>query len=230
MMMMTRDPAAEPLTRSAEDYLKAIYALSGDTPASTTQIAQRLDLSPASVSGMIRRLSDQGLLEHEPYRGVVLTEAGRRVALRMLRRHRLIEAYLVARLGYRWDNVHEEAERLEHAVSDDLVQRMEAALGFPRFDPHGDPIPDPEGAMHEPVSTPLPGLPAGEPAVLHRADTADDARLRYLAGAGLVPGARVTVVNQEPFEGPLTVRVDGEERVIAHDLAMRLHCVRDRHG
>lgn len=223
---MTRDPAAEPLTRSAEDYLKAIYALSGDAPASTTQIAQRLELSPASVSGMIRRLSDQGLLDHEPYRGVVLTDAGRQVALRMLRRHRLIEAYLVAFLGFRWDNVHAEAERLEHAVSDDLVQRMEAALGFPRFDPHGDPIPGPDGALDEPASTPLSGLPAGEPAVLHRADTGDDARLRYLAKAGLVPGARVTVVSQEPFEGPLTVRVEGEERVIAHDLASLLHCVR----
>lgn len=228
--MMTRDPVAEPLTRSAEDYLKAIYTLSGGSPASTNQIAQRLELAPASVSGMIRRLSDQGLLDHEPYRGVVLTESGRQVALRMLRRHRLIEAYLVAFLGYRWDNVHEEAERLEHAVSDDLVERLAEALGNPRFDPHGDPIPDSDGAMHELVYTPLSGLPEGEIAELRRADTNDDARLRYLAQAGLVPGARVTVVNREPFEGPVTVRVDDADRVIAHDLAALLHCVRDEHA
>ncbi len=228
--MMTRDPVAEPLTRSAEDYLKAIYALSGEAPASTNQIAQRLELAPASVSGMVRRLSDQGLLDHEPYRGVVLTDSGRQVALRMLRRHRLVEAYLVAFLGYRWDNVHEEAERLEHAVSDDLVERMAQALGNPRFDPHGDPIPDTDGAMHELVYTPLSALPEGESAELRRAGTSDDARLRYLADAGLVPGARVTVVNREPFEGPVTVRVADAERVIAHDLAALLHCVRDEHA
>lgn len=229
MMMMTRDPVGEPLTRSAEDYLKAIYALSGDAPAATSQIAQRLDLAPASVSGMIRRLSEQGLVDYEPYRGVSLTDTGRRIALRMLRRHRLIEAYLVERLGYRWDNVHEEAERLEHAVSDALVERMAAALGHPRFDPHGDPIPDSDGVIDEPAYTPLARLAPGETAALRRADTSDDARLRYLAGAGLMPGARVTLIHREPFEGPVTVRVGDTQRVIAHDLAMRLQCVRDEH-
>jgi DtxR family Mn-dependent transcriptional regulator len=230
MMMMTRPPNPEPLTRSAEDYLKAIYALSAEAPASTTQIAQRLDLTPASVSGMIRRLSEQGLLEHAPYRGVMLTEAGRQVALRMLRRHRLIEAYLVARLGYRWDNVHEEAERLEHAVSDDLVDRMAAALGNPRFDPHGDPIPAADGTMVEPEYTALPELGAGESAELRRAGTSDDARLRYLGERGLVPGARVTLVSRAPFDGPVTVRVGSQQETIAHDLASLLQCERERRG
>jgi DtxR family Mn-dependent transcriptional regulator len=224
---MTRDPAMEPLTRSAEDYLKAILALSGDAAVSTTQIAQRLDLSPASVSGMIRRLSEQGWLEHVPYRGVLLTEAGRQAALRMVRRHRLIETYLVARLGFTWDDVHEEAERLEHAVSDHLVDRMAEALGHPRFDPHGDPIPAADGTMDIPEYVALPDLVAGESMILHRVRTGDAERLRYIADAGLVPGAEVTLVTRAPFDGPVTVRVGGGERVIAHDLAAMLLCVRE---
>lgn len=217
----------EPLSRSAEDYLKAIHALSADAPASTTDIAQRLELSPASVSGMIRRLSGQGLLEHEPYRGVQLTPAGRREALRMVRRHRLIETYLVARLGFTWDDVHEEAERLEHAVSDLLVERMAAALGHPLFDPHGDPIPAADGSMEVPSYIAVADLAAGETAAVHRVDTGDADRLRYLAEAGLVPGAPVTVMRREPFDGPVTLRVGDAERVIAHDLAARLLCVRE---
>lgn len=207
---MTLDPAMEPLTRSAEDYLKAILALSGDAAVSTTQIAHRLELSPASVSGMIRRLSEQGWLEHVPYRGVLLTEAGHRAALRMVRRHRLIETYLVARLGFTWDDVHDEAERLEHAVSDQLVDRMAEALGHPRFDPHGDPIPAADGTMEVPAYVAVPDLVAGEPMTLHRVQTGDADRLRYIADAGLVPGAEVTLVSREPFDGPVTVRVGGE--------------------
>jgi len=222
---MTRDPVTEPLTRSAEDYLKAIYTLSGDAPASTTQIAQRLDLAPASVSGMIRRLSDQGLLDHEPYRGVVLTEAGRRIALRMLRRHRLIEAYLVECLGYRWDNVHGEAERLEHAVSDALVDRMAAALGHPLVDPHGDPIPGPDGVIEEPAYTCIPELGIGATAEVRRVDTSDAARLRYIAEAGLVPGTMVTLVDRQPFDGPVTVRVNGRDRILGQEMARLLLCV-----
>ena len=138
----------EMLTRSGEDYLKAIYRLSPEgRPASTSEIAHLLDLSAPSVSGMVKRLSELGLLEHIPYKGVQLTDAGRRVALRMVRRHRLIEAYLVEFLAYGWDTVHAEAERLEHAVSDTLVERMAAALGHPSVDPHGDPIPETDGSI-----------------------------------------------------------------------------------
>lgn len=222
---MSDHPVSASLTRSAEDYLKAIYLLSPDAPASTTQIAERLDLTPASVSGMIRRLSGQGLLAHEPYRGVTLTPAGRRIALRMLRRHRLIEAYLVQFLGYRWDDVHAEAELLEHAVTDALAERMAAALGHPRFDPHGDPIPDRDGLIDELPYSPLPTLPVGAHAELRRVDTGDPGRLRYLAATGLVPGAEVSLVDRQPFKGPVTVRVEGVDRVIAHDLAMLLLCV-----
>src|ERR1051325_857507 len=138
----------EPLARSVEDYLKAIYRLSGGgQPASTSDIAELLDLSAASVSGMVRRLSEQGLLGDAPYRGVALTTKGRRIALRMLRRHRLLEAYLVRFLGYSWDTVHDEAERLEHAVSEILIERMALALGNSPFDPPGGPIADSEGPM-----------------------------------------------------------------------------------
>jgi DtxR family Mn-dependent transcriptional regulator len=174
---------------------------------------------------MIRRLSEHGLLEHEPYRGVVLTEAGRVVALRMLRRHRLIEAYLVEFLGYRWDNVHVEAERLEHAVSDGLIERMAAALGHPQVDPHGDPIPGPDGAIHEPAYVPLAMLEPGTTAELRRVGTNHAGRLRYIAELGLQPGASVTVVAKEPFDGPVTVRVEGNDRIIGHELAQLLLCV-----
>src|SRR3954463_4390515 len=153
----------ESLTRSVEDYLKAIYQLSPEgRPASTSEIAHLLALSPPSVTGMVKRLSEHGLLEHVPYRGVQLTDEGRRAALRMVRRHRLIEAYLVQFLGYSWDTVHEEAERLEHAVTDKLVERMAGPLGHPSTDPHGAPIPEADGSIHEPACTPLSDVGVGE--------------------------------------------------------------------
>src|SRR6266542_3216589 len=143
--------ATESLTRSVEDYLKAIYRLSPEgRPASTSGIAHLLELSAASVSGMVKRLSEQGLLEHVPYRGVQLTAEGRRAALRMVRRHRLIEAYLVGFLGYSWDTVHEEAERLEHAVSDTMAERMAASLGHPSAEHPGPPLPAPDRSPHKP--------------------------------------------------------------------------------
>ena len=218
----------EVLTRSVEDYLKAIYRLSPHgRAASTSEIAQRLDLAPASVSGMVKRLSEQGLLEHIPYKGVQLTAEGRRAALRMLRRHRLIEAYLVAFLGYTWDTVHEEAERLEHAVSDTLVDRMAAVLGHPTVDPHGDPIPTSEGDIVELASIPLAEVPAGAAVEVRRVEEDQPDRLRYIASIGLRPGVRVTVVDRQPFEGPITVTVEGRTHVIGHELARVVRCAGD---
>jgi DtxR family transcriptional regulator, Mn-dependent transcriptional regulator len=185
-----------------------------------------LRLSAPSVSGMVRRLSEQGLLEHVPYRGVLLTPSGRRIALRMIRRHRLIEAYLVGFLGYSWDTVHDEAERLEHAVSEALIERMALALGNPRFDPHGDPIPASDGSIDELVYTPLAEVPAGESAEIRRVDTSHPDRLRFLEHAGLKPGVRVTVREHQPFHGPLTLRVGSEDQVIGHELAQQVLCVR----
>ena len=215
----------EPLSRSVEDYLKIIYRLSEDgRPASTSQIAEALSLAPPSVSGMVKRLSELGLLTHEPYRGATLTAEGRHEAVRVIRRHRLIEAYLVGFLSYTWDSVHQEAERLEHAVSDELVERMAAALGYPTVDPHGDPIPDADGAVARPKLTPLADVLAGDNVEIRRVDTSDAERLRYLAGAGLVLGARVRVTEREPFSGPITVEVSGRSQVLAFDLAKLVYC------
>ena len=216
---------SEPLTRSVEDYLKAIYRLSpGGRTAATSQIAHALELSPASVSGMIKRLSEQGLLEHAPYRGVQLTAEGLRLALRMVRRHRLLETYLVAFLGYSWDTVHDEAERLEHAVSDELIERMAGALGNPGFDPHGDPIPDADGSIAELACTPLSDIEPGDTVEIRRVRTEDGELLRYLGALDLRPGVQVQVVEREPFRGPITVLADGRRRVLGHEVAGQLLC------
>jgi DtxR family Mn-dependent transcriptional regulator len=218
----------ETLTRSGEDYLKAIYRLSPQgRAASTSDIAQRLELSPASVSGMVKRLSEQGLLEHVPYKGVLLTAEGRRAALRMLRRHRLIEAYLVAFLGYTWDTVHDEAERLEHAVSDLLVERMAAVLGNPTVDPHGDPIPTPDGEILEVAGIPLSDVPAGTSVEIRQVEESQPDRLRYIASVGLRPGVRVTVADRQPFQGPITIEVGGETHVIGNELGQVVRVSRE---
>lgn len=224
---MTAQPPREALTRSAEDYLKAIYRLTtAGEPAATSELATSLDLAPASVSGMLRRLDDQGLVVHVPYRGVTLSREGRRIALRILRRHRLIEAYLVAHLGYTWDTVHTEAERLEHAVSDTLVERMAQVLGDPLEDPHGDPIPGADGSLTELVYVPLSDLGVGETAEVRRVDTSDAERLRYLGAEGLTPGTRIQVSARAPFEGPVTVRVDRRDVVLGVELAAQVLCRR----
>lgn len=217
MMTARRDDYTAPV----EDYLKAIYELerSGGS-AATTEIAQRLAIAPASVSGMIRRLAEQGLLEHERYRGVRLTDEGRRVALRMIRRHRIIEAYLTQMLGYPWDRVHDEAERLEHAASDELVDRMATALGEPEVDPHGDPIPTREGVIDERVHRTLDQLAPGEWGRVVSVSDRDGARLRYLGELGLKPGEEVAVVERAPFDGPISVRIGGELYQIGRGLAV----------
>jgi DtxR family Mn-dependent transcriptional regulator len=220
-------PATHDLSPSVEDYLKVIYHLteSGES-ASTTAIADTLDLTAPSVSGMIKRLAEASLVEHQPYKGVTLTSDGRRAALRMLRRHRIVETYLVSQLGYGWDNVHDEAETLEHAVSEDLVERMSRALGHPLFDPHGDPIPAADGQIVDVTTTPLPDIADGESVTISRVDTGSAERLRWLAGAGLVPGAQVTMLDHQPFNGPVTVALGTARRVVGRDLAMQLLCTR----
>ncbi len=224
---MTAEIQRDVLTRSAEDYLKAIYRLTASgEPASTTDLAAVLELAPASVSGMLRRLADQNLVSHQLYRGVTLAREGRRIALRMLRRHRLIEAYLVAHLGYTWDTVHEEAERLEHAVSDTLVERMAKLLGDPREDPHGDPIPGPDGSLAEVIYIPLAELEVGSDVEIRRVNTSQPDRLRYISGTGLVPGTRVRVLAREPFRGPIRVRAGRRERIVGFEIAELLLCTR----
>jgi DtxR family Mn-dependent transcriptional regulator len=215
------------LSRSVEDYLKTIYQLTehGES-ATTTGIAEMLTVAAPSVTGMVKRLAEAGLLQHLPYKGVTLTGDGRRAALRMLRRHRVIEAYLVQSLGYSWDNVHDEAERLEHAVSEGLIDRMSRALGDPRFDPHGDPIPTAEGVIDDVVTRSLPEVAVGETVIISRVESSSAERLRWLADAELVPGARITVLERQPFLGPVTLQLGAERRIVGHDLATHLHCVR----
>lgn len=216
------------LTRSVEDYLKTIYHLTeaGD-PASTTDLAGALAVAAPSVSGMLRRLSEQGFVVHERYRGATLTPTGLREALRVLRRHRVIESYLVDQLGYSWDAVHHEAERLEHAASDDLVERMAEALGNPAFDPHGDPIPSADGTVSLRETIRLSEVSAGTEVRIVRVDTDDPGRLRWLAEQGLTPGVRVTVETHQPFGGPVTVLRDRVHLVVGREIAGHLRCMRE---
>jgi DtxR family transcriptional regulator, Mn-dependent transcriptional regulator len=214
-----------PLTRSVEDYLKVIYHLSSQGGfAATSDIAAQLDVSAPSVSGMVKRLSETGLIEHVPYRGVQLTGQGRRAALKMIRRHRILEVYLIEQLGYDWDGVHDEAERLEHAVSDKLIERMSGALGHPRYDPHGAPIPTAAGEIEEADLISVADAAVGQALELRQVGTEDPARLRYLAEEGLVPGAHLTVTDRQPFNGPTTVRLILGLRVIGRELALLLWC------
>ncbi|MEX0891073.1 MAG: metal-dependent transcriptional regulator [Gemmatimonadota bacterium] len=207
---MTRRTADEH-TSSVEDYLKTIYELEREgSAAATNEIADRLSIASASVSGMLRRLADQGLLEHERYRGARLTDEGRRVALGTIRRHRIIEVYLVQALGYPWDRVHEEAERLEHAASDELVDRMAAAVGEPTVDPHGAPIPTREGEIYEGEYLSLADLDPGEAGRLLRVEDDDPAFLRYLDSLELAIGTRLSVHSRAPFDGPVVLTIEAE--------------------
>lgn len=223
-MSAARAPKPLPeLTGPVEDYLKAIYELeSAGEPAETNAIARLLDIAPASVSGMVRRLAEQGLITHERYHGVSLTTAGRRAALRTLRRHRVIEAYLTSALGYSWDRVHDEAERLEHAASDELIDRMAEAIGEPATDPHGAPIPTREGTLEERHLVALSSMAAGKSARVESVSDRSAERLRYLAELGIVPGVEVKVVGREPFEGPIALRVAGQRRTIGPSLAHQI--------
>jgi DtxR family Mn-dependent transcriptional regulator len=221
---VTESPASQPLSGPVEDYLKAIYDLErGAQPATTNEIALRLAISPASVSGMVRRLADQGLITHEPYRGVRLTEDGRRAALRTLRRHRILECYLTEVLGYPWDRVHDEAEQLEHAASEELIERMATALGDPTHDPHGAPIPSREGEVDETTLRALADTAVGERVRVRQVMDKDAERLRYLAELGIRPGAMLRILERAPFDGPITIGVgrtgSGVTRAIGPQLA-----------
>ncbi len=216
-------PARAALTGQAEDYLKVIYEIERDgEPAATTAIAERLGVAPASVSGMIRRLGRQGLVVVERYRGARLTAKGRRVALQMIRRHRILESFLVTRLGYGWDGVHDEAERLEHAASPELIERMAASLGHPEVDPHGAPIPRADGTVDDARLPTLNDLAVGEQARVARMSDRDPALLRYLGELGIRPGVMLRLVDRAPFDGPLTVAVGRVRHAVGVPVAVRI--------
>jgi DtxR family transcriptional regulator, Mn-dependent transcriptional regulator len=213
-------PESETLTAAVQDYVKAIYTLdSGEGAVTTTALAERLDVRPASVSGMLPKLTALGLVEHVPYRGVRLTERGTRVALEVVRHHRLLELFLVESLGMTWDEVHAEAEVLEHVLSEELEELIAAKLGDPAFDPHGDPIPSRELTVPAVESRDLYSLEPGEHGTFVRVSDADPAMLRFLAERGITPGAAIEVIDRQPFDGPLYVRVADDVHVLGAVLA-----------
>lgn len=215
------------MSEAVQDYLKAIYKLQSDAgKVSTSALAEYLKVAPPSATGMIGRLVDAGLLRHDRYRGVELTEAGARAALEIIRHHRLWELFLAEALRVPLERLHEEAERLEHVLSDDLEDHLDRALGYPTVDPHGDPIPGKDGTLPHGSQYTLTDLAVGARARVARVPDSDPALLRYLSELGLLPGAHVSVVRKDPFDGPLYLRVDGvdDPRVIGSELARRI-CV-----
>jgi len=224
---MTPPPAG--LSRSVEDYLKAIYGISEQgEAASTSAIADALAVQPASVTGMVKRMAESGLLEHAPYRGVRLTERGVREALKVLRRHRIIETYLCERLGYAWEDVHGEAERLEHAASDVLVERMDAALQFPSHDPHGAPIPTSGGEIESTDVLTLADAPPGSLLRVRAVRDEDPNGLRFIEAAGLTPGARIRVEEVRGADDTIAVIVGGHggsAHVLQRDVAALIYVV-----
>jgi DtxR family Mn-dependent transcriptional regulator len=211
------------LSAAIQDYLKEIYKLESEgTKPTTTAIAKRLGVSPSSVTSMLKKLAALGLAEHSPYRGVELTEPGEKIALEVIRHHRLLEQYLAETLGLPIDAVHAEADRLEHVISEELEARIDEQLGFPTHDPHGDPIPDAGLRVDASRLRSLDALEPGEAATVRRVPDNDSELLRYLADLGLVPGGSVTMRRAEPFDGPVTVAVEGEEHAISRELAMQI--------
>lgn len=219
---MTRKQTA---TQSMQDYLKRIYELTEDgAPASTNDLARELNIKPASVTGMIQKLAAErpALVEYQKHQGVTLTKAGRKAALEVIRHHRLLEAWLVQTLGYSWDEVHEEAERLEHVISEDFEQRIAAAMGHPLRDPHGELIPTAELVMPEDNSTPLSSLRPNQTGAVQCVKAADTELLRHLEGLGLVPDAKIEVLEYSPFDHNLTVKVGRKTIVLGLNITTKI--------
>lgn len=201
------------------DYLKAIWQVAGEGAASTGDIARELGVTAPSVTGMLGKLAGTGLIAYQPYRGAELTSAGRLEALRLVRRHRLLETFLIRDLGYGWDEVHEEAELMEHAMSERFTERLAQHLGQPQFDPHGDPIPRRDGTLPDGPDTPLVEVESGRSLVVHRVLTQDGEELAYLAALGIAPGSEVRVDGREPRGHLLNVSVAGRETALSGELA-----------
>src|SRR6266542_2609494 len=208
--------SSAPASEAVEDYVKSIYALErhGERPITTSALAERLGVAASSVTAMLKRLDELGLVRYEPYRGATLTPSGEKVALEVMRHHRLIEAFLSEALGMPWDRVHDEAEELEHCIAE--------KLGNPALDPHGDPIPTPELDLATDRTTALAKLESGRRATFARVSDSDPAMLRYLAERGIRPGARILVIGAQPFGGPLMIEVDGREHALGGQLAEKM--------
>jgi DtxR family Mn-dependent transcriptional regulator len=214
------------LSQSVQDYLKELYKLQAGGRASTSGLAERMGVAPASATAMLKKLALLGLVEHEPYRGARLTSSGERVAIEMIRHHRLLEQYLSQTLGLSIDAVHAEADRLEHVLSEELEAVIDQSLGFPTHDPHGDPIPSSKLELADADELSLADLEPGEHATVMRVPDSDSELLRYLDELGLVPGGTVELRSAAPFEGPLTVRARGREHAISRELGLRIAITR----
>ncbi len=214
----------EKLSSPMEDYLKTIYMLRErhGASATTTAIAAALHVTPASVTGMIKKLAELKLVRHAPYQGVELTRSGEKIALEIVRHHRLLELFLMEALGYSWDEVHAEADALEHVISESFEQRMDDWLGNPVVDPHGDPIPHKDGSMTIVQERALLALQAGESAQITHISDANSDMLRYAASLGLTPTTRLTLLEVEPFGGSLRVKVGKAEKSIGRELASQI--------
>lgn len=211
------------LSQAVEDYLKAIYTLESEGEgASTSSIAESMNVSSASATNMIKRLSKMGLVDYQSYRGAALTTAGRKIALEIIRHHRLLELYLLEVMGYSWDEVHEEAEKLEHHISEQFEDKIAELLDNPTHDPHGDPIPTKEGVMPEMNAVSLTEAEVDKPYIVSRVRDQDPDLLRYLEKIGLLPGVKVTVKNKEPFNGPITLLIEETEQALGYEMATKI--------
>ena len=207
-------------TQSVEDYLKSIYKLQkGQGKVTTTVLAELLEVTPASATGMIKKLAEMNLVIYERYQGVSLTEAGQKIALEVIRHHRLVELYLAEALGVPWDKVHEEAEKWEHILSEDLEERMDAMLGHPTADPHGSPIPNRDGTIPPKINKPLADLRPGQSAIIDEVSDQNPALLRYLGNLNLYPKTEFSVIDVAPFNGPVTIRVGNAEHTLGREAA-----------
>jgi DtxR family Mn-dependent transcriptional regulator len=211
------------LTHAAEDYLKSIYKLQEKGgKVSTGILAEYLNVRPASATGMIKKLKTMKLVSHKRYQGVTLTDAGKAIALEIIRHHRLLELYLFKALGVPWDGVHEEAEKLEHVISEDVEARMDEFLGYPTADPHGAPIPDKNGVVTQTAYVPMTDLCDGQSCIVAEVSDTDSAMLRHLGSFNLYPGTAFRVIAVAPFEGPYTIDVAGQQVVIGREVAKHI--------
>ena len=210
-------------TEAVEDYLKTIYLVETEQEAVTTvELAARMKISAPSVTGMLKKLAELKLVKHEPYHGVVLTAAGRKIALEVIRHHRLLELYLAEALGYSWDKVHDEAEKLEHHISEEFEDKIAALLGNPVTDPHGDPIPAKDGTIPPQNTVRLPDADAGESVLVTRVTAQNAEQLTYLGSLGIRPEASLTVIDKAPFDGPVHLRVGTANHHVGLNLARQI--------
>ena len=211
------------LSQAVEDYLKAIYILESEgTGASTSSIAESMDVSSASATNMVKRLSKMGLVDYQSYKGATLTNAGRKIALEIIRHHRLLELYLLEVMGYSWDEVHDEAEKLEHHISEQFEDKIAELLDNPTHDPHGDPIPTKEGVMPELNAEPLGDAEAGKVYLVSRVKDQDPDVLRYLEKIGVLPGVKIEIREKAPFNGPVTILLEDTEKAIGYEIANKI--------